>query len=67
MEILAGNHVIAATPTGSGKSMIALAAHFTSMAHGGRSYYTAPLKALVSEKFFDSCPCSARTTSAGDR
>ena len=53
MEILAGNHVIAATPTGSGKSMIALAAHFTSMAHGGRSYYTAPLKALVSEKFFD--------------
>ena len=53
VEILAGNHVIAATPTGSGKSMIALAAHFTSMAHGGRSYYTAPLKALVSEKFFD--------------
>lgn len=53
VEILAGNHVIAATPTGSGKSMIALAAHFVSMAHGGRSYYTAPLKALVSEKFFD--------------
>lgn len=53
IEILAGNHVIAATPTGSGKSMIALAAHFVSMAHGGRSYYTAPLKALVSEKFFD--------------
>lgn len=53
MHILAGNHVIAATPTGSGKSMIALAAHFVSMAHGGRSYYTAPLKALVSEKFFD--------------
>ncbi|MCD4549277.1 DEAD/DEAH box helicase [Schaalia sp. lx-260] len=53
LEILAGNHVIAATPTGSGKSMIALAAHFVSMAHGGRSYYTAPLKALVSEKFFD--------------
>ena len=53
IEILSGNHVIAATPTGSGKSMIALAAHFVSMAHGGRSYYTAPLKALVSEKFFD--------------
>ncbi|MDC4232761.1 DUF3516 domain-containing protein [Actinomyces sp. B33] len=53
IEILAGSHVIAATPTGSGKSMIALAAHFASMAHGGRSYYTAPLKALVSEKFFD--------------
>lgn len=53
IEIFSGNHVIAATPTGSGKSMIALAAHFVSMAHGGRSYYTAPLKALVSEKFFD--------------
>lgn len=53
IEILSGNHFIAATPTGSGKSMIALAAHFVSMAHGGRSYYTAPLKALVSEKFFD--------------
>ncbi|WP_178704722.1 RNA helicase [uncultured Actinomyces sp.] len=53
IEILSGNHVIAATPTGSGKSIIALAAHFVSMAHGGRSYYTAPLKALVSEKFFD--------------
>lgn len=53
IEILSGNHVIAATPTGSGKSMIALATHFVSMAHGGRSYYTAPLKALVSEKFFD--------------
>lgn len=53
MQILDGKHVIAATPTGSGKSMIALAAHFVSMAQGGRSYYTAPLKALVSEKFFD--------------
>lgn len=53
LEILSGNHVIAATPTGSGKTMIGLAGHFISMARGGRSYYTAPLKALVSEKFFD--------------
>lgn len=53
LELLDGKHLIAATPTGSGKSMIALAAHFLSMAQGGRSYYTAPLKALVSEKFFD--------------
>ena len=52
-EILEGRHVIAATPTGSGKSMIALAAHTVSLARGGRSYYTAPLKALVSEKFFE--------------
>ena len=52
-RILEGRHVIAATPTGSGKSMIALAAHTASLARGGRSYYTAPLKALVSEKFFE--------------
>ena len=52
-EILEDRHVIAATPTGSGKSMIALAAHTVSLARGGRSYYTAPLKALVSEKFFE--------------
>lgn len=53
VELISGNHVIAETPTGSGKSMIALAGHFLSLARGGRSYYTAPLKALVSEKFFD--------------
>lgn len=53
LELLSGNHVIAQTPTGSGKSLIALAGHFISLARGGRSYYTAPLKALVSEKFFE--------------
>ncbi|MBV7363982.1 DUF3516 domain-containing protein [Actinomycetaceae bacterium TAE3-ERU4] len=53
LEIFSGNHVIASTPTGSGKSIIALAAHFKALAAGERSYYTAPLKALVSEKFFD--------------
>lgn len=51
--ILMDEHVIAATPTGSGKSLIAAAAHLYALAKGGRSYYTAPLKALVSEKFFD--------------
>jgi len=34
-EILEGRHVIAATPTGSGKSMIALAAHTASLAPRG--------------------------------
>ena len=29
-----------------------MAGHFASMARGQRSYYTAPIKALVSEKFF---------------
>lgn len=53
LAIMGGEHTIVATPTGSGKSLIAVAAHLNSLARGERSYYTAPLKALVSEKFFD--------------
>lgn len=52
-ELVDGKNVIMATPTGSGKSMVALAAHFYALAHGQTTYYTAPIKALVSEKFFD--------------
>jgi len=55
MELFVGNNVILNTPTGSGKSLVALAAHFRSIALGERSFYTAPIKALVSEKFFDLC------------
>ncbi|WP_150462655.1 DEAD/DEAH box helicase [Nesterenkonia ebinurensis] len=51
-ELAEGHHVIMATPTGSGKSMVALAAHFFALARGERTVYTAPIKALVSEKFF---------------
>lgn len=51
-ELVAGAHVILATPTGSGKSLVAVAAHAVALAQGQRSYYTAPIKALVSEKFF---------------
>lgn len=54
-ELLAGNHVILNTPTGSGKSMVATAAHFAGLAADKRSVYTAPIKALVSEKFFALC------------
>ena len=43
------------TPTGSGKSLVAVAAHFAALAEGRRSWYTAPIKALVSEKFFALC------------
>ncbi len=52
IEVVSGANVILSTPTGSGKSLVAVGAHFTAMAHGKRSYYTAPIKALVSEKFF---------------
>ena len=53
MDLLAGDHVILNTPTGSGKSLVALGMHFAALCTGRRSYYTAPIKALVSEKFFD--------------
>ncbi|MDQ7876727.1 DUF3516 domain-containing protein [Microbacterium sp. QXD-8] len=52
IEIVSGSHVILSTPTGTGKSLVAVAAHAACLARGGRTYYTAPIKALVSEKFF---------------
>ena len=44
--------MILSTPTGTGKSLVAVGAHATALAAGKRSFYTAPIKALVSEKFF---------------
>ncbi len=55
LEFYAGNHVILATPTGSGKSLVAAGVHFLALATGRRSWFTAPIKALVSEKFFSLC------------
>jgi superfamily II RNA helicase len=55
LELLAGNHVVLATPTGSGKSLVALGAHLAAWSEGKQSVYTAPIKALVSEKFFALC------------
>lgn len=55
IELFSGNNLILATPTGSGKSMVALAAHFAALATDRVSFYTAPIKALVSEKFFALC------------
>jgi superfamily II RNA helicase len=60
IEIVSGSNVIVATPTGSGKSLIAAGAHFAALADGRRSFYTAPIKALVSEKFFDLCDTFGR-------
>ena len=54
-DVVLGNHVILNTPTGSGKSLVGAAAHFAALAEGKRSVYTAPIKALVSEKFFALC------------
>ena len=55
ISVLAGDHVIVNTPTGSGKSLVALGAHLAALAGARRSWYSAPIKALVSEKFFDLC------------
>jgi hypothetical protein len=55
LELLSGSNVVLATPTGSGKSLVATAAHMAAMADGRVSFYSAPIKALVSEKFFALC------------
>ena len=52
LSVLAGDNVVLATPTGSGKSLVAEAAHRAALADDRVSFYTAPIKALVNEKFF---------------
>ncbi len=52
IELVSGSNVILATPTGSGKSLVATGLEFATSVRGGRTFYTAPIKALVSEKFF---------------
>jgi len=55
LELMSGKHVILNTPTGSGKSLVALALHFKALAEGRSCFYTSPIKALASEKFFSLC------------
>src|SRR6476646_4821354 len=55
IELVSGANVILSTPTGSGKSLVATGAHFAALSAGQRTFYTAPIKALVSEKFFALC------------
>jgi superfamily II RNA helicase len=55
LEVMSDRHVVLGTPTGSGKTLIATALHFRAMCEGERSFYTAPIKALTSEKFFALC------------
>ncbi|MCB1257721.1 MAG: DUF3516 domain-containing protein, partial [Microthrixaceae bacterium] len=53
LALFADDHVVITTPTGSGKSLVAVAGHAEALAAGCASVYTAPVKALVAEKFFD--------------
>lgn len=53
LALLAGDNVVLATPTGSGKSLVAIAGAFAMLTNQARVVYTAPIKALVSEKFFE--------------
>ncbi len=55
LELMADRHVVLDTPTGSGKSLVALGLQFRGLCEGRRSYYTTPIKALASEKFFALC------------
>ena len=55
LELFSGNNVILNTPTGSGKSLVAMALQFRAICQGRRSYYTVPIKALANEKFLSLC------------
>ena len=55
LHLLEDEHLVLATPTGSGKSLVAVFLHFQAMCRGERSFYTCPVKALVNEKFFALC------------
>ncbi|WP_062217964.1 RNA helicase [Streptomyces sp. NBRC 109706] len=55
IEVVSGSNVILSTPTGSGKSLVAAGAHFAALSRDEVTFYTAPIKALVSEKFFELC------------
>ncbi len=55
LEIFEGRHVVLNTPTGSGKSLVATAMLYKALAEEATAFYTAPIKALVAEKFFDLC------------
>jgi superfamily II RNA helicase len=55
LELFEEKNVILNTPTGSGKSLVASALHFKSIAQGRRSIYTCPIKALVNEKWLALC------------
>ncbi len=55
LELFSDKNVILNTPTGSGKSLVALAVHYRGLCTGRTTYYTVPIKALANEKFLSLC------------
>jgi ATP-dependent RNA helicase HelY len=49
----AGESVLVAAPTGSGKTVVAEHAVARALAQGGKAFYTTPIKALSNQKFAD--------------
>src|SRR4029079_8968259 len=49
----AGQSVLVAAPTGSGKTLVAEYAVNLALQSGGKAFYTAPIKALSNQKFGD--------------
>ena len=52
-QLEAGDHVIVAAPTGSGKTLVASYAIELALARGERVFYTTPIKALSNQKYHD--------------
>ncbi|HET7534579.1 MAG TPA: DEAD/DEAH box helicase [Nocardioidaceae bacterium] len=52
-ELEAGNGVLVAAPTGSGKTLVGEFAVHLALAQGRKCFYTAPIKALSNQKFND--------------
>lgn len=52
-ELEAGNGVLVAAPTGSGKTLVGEFAVHLALSQGKKCFYTAPIKALSNQKFND--------------
>ena len=55
LELWAGKHVVLNTPTGSGKSLVALGLHFKALARAGSRSTRARSRRSPREKFFALC------------